>query len=49
MEAGKGGSPASENPHTSESDVGVIWDSGWKQGAAQRAEHPAAKAAATKR
>ena len=37
--AWKLGKPASENPHPPDSDVGVVWDSGWKQGATLASEH----------
>ncbi len=34
MTAGKIGKTACENPHPQNSDVCVVWDSGWKEGAA---------------
>ena len=32
--AWKRGQPAAANPHPPDSDIAVVWDGGWKQGAA---------------
>ncbi len=33
--AWKSGRPAAANPHPPDSDIGVVWDNGWKHGATQ--------------